>query len=302
MKGIVLAGGTGSRLYPVTMATCKQLLPLYDKPLIYYPISLLLMAGIRDILIITTPHDQASFQRLLGDGSQFGVSLSYAVQDEPRGIAEAFLIGERFLDGAPCALVLGDNVLYGSNLMARLQSMAGLDRGARLLTYPVRDPQRFGIATFDDAGRVIALEEKPKTPRSNQAVTGIYFYDGRVADVARSVTPSARGELEITSVNAWYLEQGEVDVERLGRGYAWLDVGTHEAMIQGGQFVQMIEERQGLKIACLEEIAYAMGYIDRDVLAAQAKTMRSSSYGTYLLKLLEENVDPMPAVAGHGTA
>lgn len=297
MKGIVLAGGTGSRLFPVTLATCKQLLPLYDKPLVYYPLSLLMMAGIRDIMIITTPDDRMRFENLLGDGERFGIRIVYGVQNEPRGIAEAFLIAEEFIGGEPCALVLGDNVLFGSGLSGRLKSMASAPRGARLLTYPVRDPERFGIATFDEAGRVTSLAEKPSRPKSNQAVIGVYFYDSRVCEVARTIKPSARGELEITSVNEWYLKQGDLEAEPLGRGYAWLDVGTHAAMIQGAQFMQMIEERQGLKIACLEEIAFNMGYIDTAQLADQAERLKSSSYGTYLTRLLEERRNSWPPMA-----
>lgn len=300
MKGIVLAGGTGSRLFPVTLATCKQLLPLYDKPLIYYPLSLLMMAGLRDIMIITTPDDQPVFQRLLGDGAHFGVSLTYAVQDAPRGIAEAFLIAEDFLDGGPCMLVLGDNVLFGHGLGACLRKMVAAPTGASLMTYPVADPQRFGVATFDGRGRVIDLVEKPTNPQSNQAVIGVYAYDDRVVDVARHLKPSRRGELEITGVNAWYLAHDAVDACSLGRGYAWLDVGTHEAMLQGSQFMQMIEDRQGLKIACLEEIAFNMGYIGLPELTAQAERLRASSYGTYLRKIIEEHskaLRPLRSVA-----
>lgn len=289
MKGIVLSGGAGTRLHPVTLATSKQLLPVFDKPMIYYSLSLLLLAGIREILIITTPKDQDAFKALLGDGSDIGVSISYAVQPEPNGIAQAFLIGADFIDGDSCALVLGDNILYGSGLQRQLQEETGnLTRGAVTFSCAVSDPERFGIATFDDKGKVVSIEEKPRNPRSNQAVIGLYFYDNRVVDVARKIKPSARGELEITAVNQWYLEQGELDVVPLGRGYAWLDAGTHEALVQAGEFVRIVEQRQGLKIGCIEEIAFRMGFIDLAQLRELAGRFKSS-YGDYLKKLVEES-------------
>ena len=289
MKGIVLSGGAGTRLHPVTLATSKQLLPVFDKPMIYYSLSLLLLAGIREILIITTPKDQDAFKALLGDGSDIGVSISYAVQPEPNGIAQAFLIGADFIDGDSCALVLGDNILYGSGLQRQLQEETGnLTRGAVTFSCAVSDPERFGIATFDDKGKVVSIEEKPRNPRSNQAVIGLYFYDNRVVDVARKIKPSARGELEITAVNQWYLEQGELDVVPLGRGYAWLDAGTHEALVQAGEFVRIVEQRQGLKIGCIEEIAFRMGFIDLSQLRELAGRFKSS-YGDYLKKLVQES-------------
>jgi len=289
MKGIVLSGGAGTRLHPVTLATSKQLLPVFDKPMIYYSLSLLLLAGIREILIITTPKDQDAFTALLGDGSDIGVSISYAVQPEPNGIAQAFLIGADFIDGDSCALVLGDNILYGSGLQRQLQEETGnLTRGAVTFSCAVSDPERFGIATFDDKGKVVSIEEKPTNPRSNQAVIGLYFYDNRVVDVARKIKPSARGELEITAVNQWYLEQGDLDVVPLGRGYAWLDAGTHEALVQAGEFVRIVEQRQGLKIGCIEEIAFRMGFIDLAQLRELAGRFKSS-YGDYLKKLVQES-------------
>jgi len=289
MKGIVLSGGAGTRLHPVTLATSKQLLPVYDKPMIYYSLSLLLLAGIREILIITTPKDQDAFKALLGDGSDIGVSIAYAVQPEPNGIAQAFLIGADFIDGDSCALVLGDNILYGSGLQRQLQEETGnLTRGAVTFSCAVSDPERFGIATFDDKGKVVSIEEKPTNPRSNQAVIGLYFYDNRVVDVARKIKPSARGELEITDVNQWYLEQGDLDVVPLGRGYAWLDAGTHEALVQAGEFVRIVEQRQGLKIGCIEEIAFRMGFIDLAQLRELAGRFKSS-YGDYLKKLVQES-------------
>jgi glucose-1-phosphate thymidylyltransferase len=288
MKGIVLSGGAGTRLHPVTLATSKQLLPVFDKPMIYYSLSLLLLAGIREILIITTPKDQDAFKALLGDGSDIGASISYAAQPEPNGIAQAFLIGADFIAGDSCALVLGDNILYGSGLQRQLQEeTANLKRGAVTFSCAVSDPERFGIATFDEKGKVISIEEKPKNPRSNQAVIGLYFYDNRVVDVARQIKPSARGELEITAVNQWYLEQGELDVVQLGRGYAWLDAGTHEALVQAGEFVRIVEQRQGLKIGCIEEIAYRMGFIDLAQLRMLAGRYKSS-YGDYLNRIIEE--------------
>jgi glucose-1-phosphate thymidylyltransferase len=289
MKGIVLAGGTGTRLYPVTLAVSKQLLPIYDKPMIYYSLSLLMLAGIQDILVITTPHDLESFERLLGDGESLGVRFRYATQAEPKGIADAFLIGRDFIAGERCALVLGDNFLYGSGLHERLLQMATSKRGATVLSYGVRDPERYGIVTFDATGKVISLDEKPSAPKSNQAVIGLYFYDERVVEAAEAIKPSERGELEVTAVNQWYLEQGDLHVEPLGRGFAWLDAGTHEALIQVGEFVRTVEERQGLKIGCLEEIAYRMGFIDGPRLEAVANRYAHSSYGDYLSRVLNES-------------
>ena len=290
MKGILLSGGSGTRLYPVTRAVSKQLLPVFDKPMIYYPLSLLLLTGIREILVITTPQDQPSYRALLGDGSDIGVSLEYAVQPEPTGIAQAFLIASDFLAGDSCALVLGDNILYGSGLQRVLQEKtAGLTRGALGFSCAVADPERFAIATFDRAGKPLRLEEKPKKARSNQAVIGLYYYDNRVVDVARRIRPSDRGELEITAVNQWYLERGELEIAQLGRGYAWLDAGTHESLVQAGEFVRIVEQRQGLKVGCIEEIAYRMGFIDLEQLRALACRYAPSSYGDYLTKVAEES-------------
>jgi glucose-1-phosphate thymidylyltransferase len=304
MKGILLAGGTGTRLYPVTLAVSKQLLPVFDKPMIYYSLSLLLFAGIRDILVITTEPDQAAYRALLGDGSDIGVSLRYAVQAEPKGIAQAFLIGSDFIAGDRCALVLGDNILYGSGLQRTLQEKAAtLRRGALAFSCAVADPERFAIVTADRNGRPLRIEEKPKRPRSNQAVIGLYCYDERVVDVARRVKPSDRGELEITAVNQWYLEQGELEVAQLGRGYAWLDAGTHEALVQAGEFVRIVEQRQGLKLGCIEEIAFRMGFIDLAQLRALACKYASSSYGDYLLRLAEEfEAQPATGAAAGATA
>jgi glucose-1-phosphate thymidylyltransferase len=289
MKGILLSGGSGTRLYPVTLAVSKQLLPVFDKPMIYYSLSLLLLAGIREILLITTPHDQAAYRALLGDGSDIGVSIEYAVQEEPEGIAQAFLIGGDFLAGDSCALVLGDNILYGSGLQGVLQTKAAaLTRGAVAFSCAVADPGRFAIVTSDRDGNPTHIEEKPRQPRSNQAVIGLYFYDGRVVDVARKIRPSSRGELEITAVNQWYLDRGELEIARLGRGYAWLDAGTHEALVQAGEFVRIVEQRQGLKLGCIEEIAYRMRFIGLDQLRVLACKYASSSYGDYLAKLAEE--------------
>jgi glucose-1-phosphate thymidylyltransferase len=289
MKGIVLSGGSGTRLHPVTLAVSKQLLPVFDKPMIYYSLSLLLFAGIREILIITTPKDHDAYRALLGDGSEIGISISYAVQPEPNGIAQAFLIGSDFIAGDSCALVLGDNILYGSGLQRQLrEETAMLERGAVTFSCAVSDPERFGIVTFDKDGRALSIEEKPKNPRSNQAVIGLYFYDNRVVDVARQIKPSARGELEITAINQWYLERGDLKVVPLGRGYAWLDAGTHEALVQAGEFVRIIEHRQGLKVGCIEEIAYRMNFIHLDQLRGLAGKYKSSSYGDYLKRLIEE--------------
>jgi glucose-1-phosphate thymidylyltransferase len=284
-KGIILAGGTGSRLFPMTLAVSKQLLPVYDKPMIYHPISVLMLAGIREILIITTPRDREAFQALLGDGTQFGISLFYATQDAPRGLAEAFLIGETFLNGQPCAMILGDNIVYGGGLR-ELLIQANEDRhGASVFAYRVSDPQRYGVISFDKDDRPISIEEKPEHPKSNWAVTGLYFYDNQIVDIARGIKPSARGELEITDINAVYLAKGELKVKRLGRGSAWLDMGTKDSLLEAGDFVRTIEKRQGLKIGCLEEIAYYSGWIDHAALVAQAKAMGSSEYGVYLSHL-----------------
>ena len=288
MKGIVLAGGSGTRLYPVTLAVSKQLVPVYDKPMIYYPLSTLMLAGIRDILVITTPHEQDGFKRLLGDGGQFGVRVSYAVQPSPDGLAQAFLIGRDFVGRDGVALALGDNIFYGNSLAALLQSAAQRSRGATVFAYRVRDPQRYGVVEFDASGTAIGLEEKPPKPRSPYAVTGLYFYDNRVLDVAANLKPSPRGELEITDVNRAYLAWGDLHVEILGRGMAWLDTGTHESLLQASTFIQAIEQRQDLKVACLEEVAYKMGYIDREHVRRLAQPMAKNEYGQYLLRVLEE--------------
>jgi len=288
MKGIILAGGAGRRLHPLTLGVSKQLLPVYDKPMIYYPLSNLMLAGIRDILIITTPHDQEAFRRLIGTGEALGLSIAWAVQPRPEGLAQAFLIGRQFIAGDPVALALGDNIYYGHGFPESLRRAASRERGATVFAYHVRDPERYGVVEFDAAGRAVSLEEKPPQPRSSYAVTGLYFYDGRVVDVAAALRPSARGELEITDVNMHYLQLGELCVEKLGRGVAWLDTGTHEALSQASNFIQAIEERQGLKVACLEEIALRMGYIGPDDVRRAAAGMRQTGYGRYLLQLLEE--------------
>ncbi|MGP1395581.1 MAG: glucose-1-phosphate thymidylyltransferase RfbA [Inquilinaceae bacterium] len=287
MKGIILAGGTGSRLHPMTHVVSKQLLPVYDKPMIYYPLSTLMLAGIREILVITTPHDAAAFRGLLGDGSQFGLTLDYAVQPKPEGLAQAFLIGRTFLNGQGCALVLGDNVFYGRGLSGILRQAAARRDGATIFGSTVSDPEQYGVVTFDAADRPVAIEEKPEHPKSNCAVTGLYFFDHRVADFAADVRPSARGELEITDVIRRYLDLGELTVEQLGRGFAWLDTGTHASLLKAAQFVQVIEERQGLRIACPEEIAYRQGFIDADRLRALAEPLKASGYGRYLLSVLD---------------
>ncbi len=285
VKGIVLAGGSGTRLYPITQAVCKQLLPVYDKPMVYYPLSVLMLAGIRQILIISTPTDLPLFRRLLGDGAALGLRLSYAEQAEPNGLAEAFVIGAEFIADDPVALVLGDNIFYGPGFSARLRKcVAGLD-GCVLFGYPVKDPQRYGVGEVDADGKLVSIEEKPAAPRSNKAITGLYFYDNDVVKVARSLTPSARGELEITDINAHYLRQGRATLIDLGRGFAWLDTGTHESLLEAGQFVQVLEHRQGVRIACLEEIALRMGYIDADACYALGRVLAQSGYGEYVMDI-----------------
>ncbi len=288
MKGIILAGGSGTRLYPLTRAVSKQLVPVFDKPLIYHPLSTLMLAGIRDILVITTPNDQEAFRRLLGDGSELGLAIGYTTQPEPGGIAQAFLIGREFIGAGQVALALGDNIFYGHGFSESVRKAASQESGATVFAYRVRDPERYGVVEFDAEGKAIGLEEKPAAPRSCYAVTGLYFYDHRVVDIAQSLRPSQRGELEITDVNLVYLRAGALRVERLGRGTAWLDTGTPEALLQAANFMQALEERQGLKVACVEEIAYRMGYIDADALARRAAAMRQSSYGQYLREVLEE--------------
>jgi glucose-1-phosphate thymidylyltransferase len=287
MKGIILAGGSGTRLYPLTLAMSKQLVPIYNKPMIYYPLSSLMLAGIREILVITTPEDRSAFQRLLGDGRQLGLDISYEVQPRPEGLAQAFVIGRGFIGRDRVALALGDNLFYGHGLPELLRAAADRVQGATVFAYWVRDPERYGVVEFDPGGRAVSLEEKPLKPRSSWAVTGLYFYDNRVVDIAAGLKPSARGELEITDVNTAYLSRGGLHVERLGRGIAWLDTGTHEALLQASTFIQTLEERQGLMVACIEEIAFKMGYIDTRRLLEIAEPMRRNSYGQYLLRLVE---------------
>ena len=292
MKGIVLAGGSGTRLHPITRSVSKQMLPVYDKPMIYYPLSVLMLAGIQEILVISTPDDLPNYQKLLGDGSDFGVNLAYAEQPSPDGLAQAFLIGESFIGDDSVCLILGDNIFYGYGFTAMLQDVAARDAGATVFGYHVNDPERFGVVEFDPEGRVLSVEEKPERPKSNYAITGLYFYDNRVVDIAKQVKPSERGELEITDVNRAYLESGELNVSLMGRGFAWLDTGTHDSLMEAGQFVQTIEHRQGLKVACLEEIGYRNGWLSAEALQQQAGALAKTGYGQYLQQVLDSETTP----------
>jgi glucose-1-phosphate thymidylyltransferase len=291
MKGIILAGGKGSRLYPLTLGVSKQLLPVYDKPMIYYPLSMLMLAGIMEILIITTPEDASQYERLLGDGMQWGLKFDYAIQEKPRGLADAFIVGEEFIQGDSVALILGDNIFYGQGMPPTLRKAANLKKGAVVFAYPVHDPERYGVVEFDKQGNALSLEEKPKNPRSQYAVPGIYFYDNRVVEYAKNLEPSARGEIEITDLNKVFMSQGELSVEVLGRGVAWLDAGMHHSLLQASNFVQAIEERQGMMISCPEEIAYRMGFIDEKQLRHLAQIFNGNRYGEYLLRLADRKID-----------